>query len=55
MEYSSVQPLDGDMFAARLSLLRRVWAEMCAGQFEDLQLPHVMGVEGVGVLRVTGR
>ena len=64
MEYSSVQPLDGDMFAARLcaevnnliyiynlySNGSETGAEMCVGQFEELQLPHVMGVEGVGVV-----
>ncbi|CAK9018616.1 unnamed protein product [Durusdinium trenchii] len=37
VEYSSVQPLDGEMFN-------------CSGMFADLQLPHVMGVEGVGVV-----
>ncbi|CAJ1388354.1 unnamed protein product [Effrenium voratum] len=37
VEYSSVQPMDGDMFH-------------CCGAFSDLALPHVMGVEGVGVV-----
>jgi len=37
VEYSSVQPLDGEMFN-------------CSGVFEKLQTPHVMGVEGVGVV-----
>mmetsp|Transcript_16560 Transcript_16560/g.27437 ORF Transcript_16560/g.27437 Transcript_16560/m.27437 type:complete len:354 (-) Transcript_16560:56-1117(-) len=37
VEYSSVQPLDGEMFN-------------CSGAFEALQTPHVMGVEGVGVV-----